>query len=71
MSLVSNILVEILPMLTYDLDSIDQTMKGSPFHMMWLVGLEVQIKICVSMFHGKFRISLHGQEVQEQKSIIH
>jgi predicted amino acid-binding ACT domain protein len=71
MSLVSNILVEILPMLTYNLDSIDQTMNDSPFHMMWLVGLQVQIKICMSMFHGKFRNSLHDQEVQEQKSITH
>jgi hypothetical protein len=74
MSYVVNFLVEILLILTYDRGCTDQTMNDSPFRMMWVVGVEVQIMTCMSTFlvhfYGKFRTPLHDQYVQEQKSII-
>jgi hypothetical protein len=42
MSYVFNFLVEILLILPYDLGYTDLTTKDSPFHMMCVVGLEVQ-----------------------------
>jgi hypothetical protein len=50
-----NIPVEILLSLTYDLGSTDETMNGSPFHVMWVVRLEVQISISMSTFSEHFR----------------
>jgi hypothetical protein len=71
---VLNFLAEILQILTYDLGSTDQTMNGSPFHVMWVVGLEVQITTCMSRFlvyfRGQFRSPLHDQNTQEWKGII-
>jgi hypothetical protein len=39
-------LAEILLILIRDLGSTDLTMNDSPFHVMWVVGLEVQIAAC-------------------------
>jgi hypothetical protein len=69
-SYVLNFLAQILPILGLT----GQTMIDSPFHVMWLVGLEVQITTCMNMFpvhfRGQFRAPLHNQDVQEWKSII-
>jgi hypothetical protein len=58
----------------YDLGSADQTINSSPFYMMWVVGLEMQITIGMSRFpvhfHAQFWISLHDQNVHEWKGII-
>jgi hypothetical protein len=65
---VLNFLAEILLILTYDLGSIDRTMNDSPFHMMWVVGFEVQITTCMRFlvhFRVQFRTPLHEQDVQE------
>jgi hypothetical protein len=43
MSYVFNFVVEILLILTYDLRSVDQTVYDSPFYVMWVVGLEMQV----------------------------
>jgi hypothetical protein len=74
MSNVFNFLAEIPPILTYDLRSGDQTMNDSPFYMMWVVGLEVQIMASMSrlpvLFRGQFWIPLHDQNFKEWKGII-
>jgi hypothetical protein len=53
MSYILNFLVEILLILMYDLSFTDQTMNDFPFHVMWVVGLEVQITTCMSRFHQR------------------
>jgi hypothetical protein len=62
---VSNFVVEILLILKYDLRSVDETMNDSPFYVMWVVGLEVQITTSMSRFpvyiSGQFRTLLHDQ----------
>jgi hypothetical protein len=40
MSYVFNFVVEILLLLTHDLGLTDPTMNDSPFHVIWVVGLE-------------------------------
>jgi hypothetical protein len=49
-------------------------MNDSPFYVMWVVGLEVQITTSQSRFpvhfHGQFWTPLHNQNIQEWKSII-
>jgi hypothetical protein len=52
---VLNFLVEILLILTYDLGSPDQAMNDSAFHVMWVVGLEVQITTPMNRFPVQFR----------------
>jgi hypothetical protein len=73
-SYVLNFVVEILLILSYDLDSADKTMNNSPFYMMWVVGLEMQIMTSMSRFlvhfRGQFWTSLHDQNVKEWKGII-
>jgi hypothetical protein len=60
--------------LTYDLRSVDQTMNDSPFYVMWMVGLEVQITTSMNRFpvnfHGQFWTYLHDQNVQEREDMI-
>jgi hypothetical protein len=56
MSYVFNFLVEISLILTYDLGSTDNAMNHSSFHVMWVVGLEMQIMTCM-----RFPVHLHGQ----------
>jgi hypothetical protein len=60
--------------LKYDLRSVDQTMNYSPFYVMWVVGLEVQITNIMSRlpvhFCGQFLIPLHDRNVQKWKGII-
>jgi hypothetical protein len=51
---VLNFTVEILLVFTYDLDSTDQTMNDSPFYMMWVAGLEVQITTSMKSFQYIF-----------------
>jgi hypothetical protein len=55
--------------LTYDLGSIDQAMNDSSFHMIWVVGLEMQIMTCMCRFpvhfHGQFRTPLHDRRKDE------
>jgi hypothetical protein len=74
MSYVFNFVVEILLILTYDLRSVDQTVNHSPFYVIWVVELEVQITTSVSRlpvhFRGQFCTPLHNQNVQEWKGII-
>jgi hypothetical protein len=74
MSYVFNFIVEMLLIFTYDLRSVDQTVNISPFHMMWVVGLEVQIMTSMSRllahFHGWFFTVFHNQNVKERKGII-
>jgi hypothetical protein len=69
-----NFVIEILLILTYDLGSADQTMNDSPFYVMWVVGLEVQITTSMSRFPvhflGQFWTRLPEQNVQEHKGII-
>jgi hypothetical protein len=55
--------------LTYDLGSTDQTMNDSHFHVMWVVGFEVQMSRLLVYLHGHFRALLHDQDVQECKGI--
>jgi hypothetical protein len=70
MSYALNFIVAIPLILTYGLGLTDQTMNDSPFHLMWVVGPEVQITICMRFpvpFCGQFRTPLHDQNIQEQK----
>jgi hypothetical protein len=50
-------------------------MNNSPFHVILVVGLEVQITTCMNgfpvHFHGQFRTPLHDEDIKEWKSIIH
>lgn len=47
--------------------------KDSPFHVMWVLALEIQITTCMSRFpvhlRGHFRTLLLDQVSQEQKRI--
>jgi hypothetical protein len=74
MSYILNFHVEIFLILTYDLGSTEQAMNDSPFHVLGVVGLEVQIKTCMIRFpvhsRGQFRTPLHDQDVQERKGVI-
>jgi hypothetical protein len=69
-----NFLVEILLILIYVIGSTDQTMNDSPFHVMWVVGFEVQITTSISRFpvhfRGEFRLPLRNHNLQERKGII-
>jgi hypothetical protein len=67
-----NFHVEILLILTYDLGLTDQAMNDFPFHVMWVVGLEVQTSMVrfPVHFHGQFWTMLHDQELQESTSIV-
>jgi hypothetical protein len=47
--------VKILLILTHDLRSVDQSMNCSPFHVMWVVGLEVQVATSMSRLPVHFR----------------
>jgi hypothetical protein len=71
---VSNFVVEILLILTYDLHSVDQTVNNSPFYVMWVVRIEVQITTSMSIllihFCGQFWTLFHNQNIQEWKSVI-
>jgi hypothetical protein len=74
MSYILNFVFEILLILTYDLGLAEQTMNDTPFYMVWVVGLEVQITTSMSRFpvhfHGQIWTPLHDQNIQEQKGII-
>jgi hypothetical protein len=74
MSCVFNFVVEILLILTYDLRSADQTMNDSPFYVMLVVELEVQIMTSMNRllvhFRGQFWIPLHDQNAEEWKGIF-
>jgi hypothetical protein len=74
MSYVLKFNAEILLILAYGLGLTDQTMNDSPFHMMWVIDLEVQITTgmnCFSVhFCGQFRALLHDQDIQEWNCII-
>jgi hypothetical protein len=71
MSCIFNFVVEFLLILTYDFRSVGQTVNDSTFYVMWVVGIEVQITISISMLPVHFRgQSLHNQNVQEWKCII-
>jgi hypothetical protein len=74
MPYVLNFHAEILLILTYGLGLTDKTQNDSPFHMMWVVGLEVQIMASIGKFpvhfHGQYWTLLHDQEVQESASIV-
>jgi hypothetical protein len=65
---------EVLLALTHDLGSTDQTMNDSPFYVIWVAGLEMQITTGVSRFPvhfcGQFWTPVHDQSVQEWKGII-
>jgi hypothetical protein len=50
MSYVLNFIVEILLILTYDLRAVHQNIHDSPFYVMWVVELEVQITTSISMY---------------------
>jgi hypothetical protein len=58
MPYVLNFVFEILLILTYDLGSTDQAMNDTPFRVMWVVGLEVQITACMPDFRYTFVVSL-------------
>jgi hypothetical protein len=49
-----NFTVEMLLVLTYDHDSTDQTMNDSPFYMMWVSGLEMQVTTSMNSFQYTF-----------------
>jgi hypothetical protein len=72
--LVFNFVVEIPLILTYDIRSFAQTMNDSPFYVMWVVGLEVQITTSMIrlpvQFYGQFRTPLHNQNFHIWKGII-
>jgi hypothetical protein len=74
MSYVFNFTVQILLIMIYDLCLVDRTMYNSPFYVIWVVGLEVQVMTSVSRlpvhFRGQFWTPLHNQNVQERKGII-
>jgi hypothetical protein len=74
MSYVFNFVVEILLILTYDPRSVDQTVSDSPFYVMWVAGLEMQITTSMSRlpvhFRGQFWTPLHNQNVQQWTGII-
>jgi hypothetical protein len=75
MSYLIHFLVEILLILTrMNFGSTDQATNDSPFRLMWVVGLEEQIKTCMSRFSvqfcGQFRTHLRDQGVRERKIII-
>jgi hypothetical protein len=60
--------VKILLVLTYDLRSVAQTMNDSPFYVMWVIGLEVQITTSTTKlpvpFCGQFWTPLHNHGLQ-------
>jgi hypothetical protein len=74
MSYVFNFVVEILLILIFALRSVDQTLNDSPFYVMWVVGLEVQITTSMSKlpvhFCGQFWTPLHNQNLKEWDGII-
>jgi hypothetical protein len=74
MSYVLNFIVDILLILSYDLASADKTMNNSPFYVMWVVGLEVQIMTSMTRFlvHlcGQFWTPIHDQNFKGWKGII-
>jgi hypothetical protein len=65
---------KILLILTCDLCSVEQTMNYSPLHVMWMVGLEVQVTTSMSRlpvhFCDQLWTPLHNQDVQEWKGIF-
>jgi hypothetical protein len=70
MSHVLHFHVEILLILTYDLDSTDRAMNYSSFHLMWVVGLEIQIPPCMRFpvyFRGQFRTPLHDKTPKKEE----
>jgi hypothetical protein len=69
-----NFVVKILLILIHDFCSVDQAMNYSSFHVMWVVGLEVQVATSLSRipvhFCDQFWTPLHNQDVQEWKGIV-
>jgi hypothetical protein len=69
MSYVFNFVVKIRLVLTYDLRSVDQAMNHSPFYVIRVVGLEVEITTSKSKipvhFCGQFWTPLLNQNVKE------
>jgi hypothetical protein len=69
-----NFVVNILLILTYVLRLVDQIMDHSLLYVMWVVGLEVQIRTSIGRlpvhFCGQFWAPLHSQIIQEWKGII-
>jgi hypothetical protein len=63
-SYVLNFRVEILLFLTCDLGLTDQIMNDFPFHVMWVVELEVEVMTCMSM------TPLHDRNIQEWIGIV-
>jgi hypothetical protein len=55
MSHVFNFVVEILLILKYNILSAEQIVKDSLFYVLWVVGVEVQVRISMSRFPAHFR----------------
>jgi hypothetical protein len=55
MSHILNFLVEMLLIVTHDFGSTNQAKNVSPFHVIWVVGLEVQITTYMNRIPVQFR----------------
>jgi hypothetical protein len=52
---VLNFVAKIILILTYDLGSADETMNDFLFYVMWVVGLDIQIKSSMKRLQVQFR----------------